>query len=370
MKKNEKKPPIIGDSEDIRKIKELVRSLSSTNMNILITGETGVGKELIARNLYLSSPRANNAFVKVNCAALPETLLESELYGYEKGAFTGAHKSRQGKFRAADKGVLFLDEIGDMSLPLQSKMLHVLQAGGYSPIGSEREIHTDAWVIAATNNNLEEKIERKEFREDLYYRLNIMRIDIPPLRTRLEDVPPLIEHYLKIYSEIYSNIEFSMPDTRIMEKLTSYHWPGNARQLQNCIKKQLVLCDWDQVIDELFESNENFSESPSSDKKESSSSSESVKTAPYNNSPASQMPLLSRFFDLSHMGACGYLPDSLSLIQLKKKVNERVEREILLYVLNKTGWHRTDSARILQISYKTLIYKMKTLGIHPAGSSS
>ncbi|MEA2060105.1 MAG: sigma-54 factor interaction domain-containing protein [Thermodesulfobacteriota bacterium] len=173
--------PIIGVSKQILKIKELIDHVADTCLNIVITGETGVGKEVVAQALYLASPRSSNAFVKVNCAALPETLLESELYGYEKGAFTGAQKKRRGKFQMAHKGVLFLDEIGDMPFSLQSKILHVLQSGEFTPLGSDQDFQTDAWVIAATNHHLEEKIKQNEFREDLSYRLNIIKIDIPPL---------------------------------------------------------------------------------------------------------------------------------------------------------------------------------------------
>lgn len=182
--------PIIGISRQIQKIRSLITHVADTCLNIIITGETGVGKEVVAQALFYESPRANNAFVTVNCAALPETLLESELYGFEKGAFTGAQKKKRGKFEMAHKGVLFLDEIGDMPLSLQSKILHVLQSGRFSPLGSEQDIITDAWVIAATNCNLEEKIKNKEFREDLFYRLNIIKIEVPPLRERPDDIPP------------------------------------------------------------------------------------------------------------------------------------------------------------------------------------
>lgn len=233
--------PLIGVSKSILKIKELINHVANTCLNVLITGETGVGKEVVAQNLYAESSRSSKSFVKINCAALPETLLESELYGYEKGAFTGAHKKRPGKFQTADKGVLFLDEIGDMPMALQSKMLHVLQSGEFSPLGSDQEFKTDVWVIAATNHNLEESMRKKIFREDLFYRLNIIKIEIPPLRERKEDIPSLIEYYFRLYQSEYPDNLGTRPDSDILAKLCNYSWPGNVRQLQNCIKKQMIL---------------------------------------------------------------------------------------------------------------------------------
>ncbi|MCP4022015.1 MAG: sigma-54-dependent Fis family transcriptional regulator, partial [Desulfobacteraceae bacterium] len=245
--------PLIGVSQSILKIKELINHVANTCLNVLITGETGVGKEVVARSLFVESARSDQNFVKLNCAALPETLLESELYGYEKGAFTGAHKKRSGKFVAADKGVLFLDEIGDMPITLQSKILHVLQSGEFSPLGSDQDYHTDVWVIAATNRDLEECIADKTFRVDLFYRLNIIKIDIPPLRKRKEDIPALIEYYFRVYQSEFPEAKNCKPDPATLEKLCKYHWPGNVRQLQNCIKKRLVMNSWEKVFEEMPE---------------------------------------------------------------------------------------------------------------------
>jgi len=183
-------PPIIGISSNIERIKDLIGHEADTGLNTVICGESGVGKEVVAQNLYHMSPRKGKPFLKINCAALPEGLLESELFGYESGAFTGADKKKRGKFEMAHSGVLLLDEIGDMSFQLQSKLLHVLQGGEFSPLGSEKEVKTDAWIIAATNHELERDIEDGKFREDLYYRLNIIRINVDPLRERPEDIPP------------------------------------------------------------------------------------------------------------------------------------------------------------------------------------
>ena len=190
-------PPIIGVSKNIESIRELISHVADTGLNVVISGESGVGKEIVAQNLYQSSPRYKKPFIKINCAALPEGLLESELFGYEQGAFTGAGRRRRGKFELAHGGVLLLDEIGDMSLPLQAKLLHVLQGGTFAPLGSEKEVKTDVWVIASTNHELEKDIVTGMFREDLYYRLNIIKIHIEPLRNRPSDIPPLIEYFTK-----------------------------------------------------------------------------------------------------------------------------------------------------------------------------
>ncbi|MFO7753107.1 MAG: sigma-54 dependent transcriptional regulator [Desulfobacteraceae bacterium] len=346
--------PIIGVSESMLKVKELISHVADTCLNILVTGETGVGKELVAQNLHTLSPRHDKAFVKVNCAALPETLLESELYGYEKGAFTGAHKNKQGKFQAANNGVLFLDEIGDMTFSLQSKMLHVLQTGEFSPLGSEREFKTNAWIIAATNHNLEEKIARKEFREDLFYRLNIIKIEVPPLRERPEDIPSLIEHYLKTYSAEYPGSRLQRPERKIMQKLTDYQWPGNIRELQNAIKKQLILNDWEKVLAELNHMS----------RKNSNSVESSAANPGPDSSVTSLMPILSEFINLPTTS--GNMFEDISLKQIKKEVYDKVEKEVITYVLNQTGWNRSKAARILKVSYKTLLYKLKELEIVPS----
>lgn len=350
--------PLIGVSEPIVKIRELINSVANTGLNVLITGETGVGKEVVAQNLHAASNRASNNFVKINCAALPETLLESELYGYEKGSFTGAEKKRSGKFQTANKGVLFLDEIGDMALPLQSKMLHVLQNGEFSPLGSDRDVKTDVWIIAATNKNLEDCIAGKIFREDLYYRLNIVNIDIPPLRKRKEDIPHLIAHFLNVYSTEYKLPGMDLPKSKILEKLGHYSWPGNVRQLQNLIKKLMVFRSWDKVIDELpldqidavlpvlensTKAQDRLSIIPPSDR---------------------QSCLISQFIDVS--SSADTMLKDISLKKIKKLATSRVEKEMLTYTLNKVGWNKSEAARLLKVSYKTVLYKTREFEIHKA----
>lgn len=349
--------PLIGVSKSILKIKELINHVANTCLNVLITGETGVGKEVVAQSLYTESNRSTKNFVKINCAALPETLLESELYGYEKGAFTGAHRRRPGKFQTADKGVLFLDEIGDMPMALQSKMLHVLQSGEFSPLGSDHDLKTDVWIIAATNHNLEECIYNKTFREDLFYRLNIIKIDIPPLRERREDISPLIEYYFRLYKSEYPDNQGSKPDSDTLEKLCRYPWPGNVRQLQNCIKKQMVLKSWDKIFDELPKERVEVSDSQGEGQNGEALSSV------HNDFTTDRSSIISEFVDLSTSSE--KLFEDISLKKIKKLASDKVEKEVITFVLEKVGWNRSRASKILKISYKTLLYKMNEFKVHP-----
>jgi len=339
--------PIIGVSQSIERIRELIKHVADTGLNVVITGESGVGKEVVAQTLYFSSPRKNKPFVKVNCAALPEGLLESELFGYERGAFTGAERKKKGKFELAHQGVLFLDEIGDMSFPLQAKLLHVLQSGEFAPLGSEREVKTDTWIIAATNNELEKNIQEGSFREDLYYRLNIIKIFIPPLRKRPEDIPPLIDYYIEQYTSQFDNKTLLRPGNQIMDKLMVYAWPGNTRELQNILKRFLVICDWDEIVDEMLSrqivSNETIPATPVK-----------VEAVQHTSNGA---------FEFSG----GKPPDleSFSLKEFRRSALDRIEREAIAYVLDKTGWNRSKASKILKISYKTLLYKITDLNITP-----
>ncbi len=232
---------MIGVSENIRRIRELIDRVASTGLNTVVYGETGVGKELAVQSLYQKSDRTGKPFVKVNCAALPDTLLESEMFGYEQGAFTGAERRRRGKFEQAHGGVLFLDEIGDMSLPLQSKLLHVLQGGDFTPLGSEKAVKTSAWVIAATNHDLEKDLVAGKFREDLYYRLSAIKIHIEPLRNRPDDIPLLIHYYIEQYKAQFAGKALRIPSAAVIQRLCAYRWPGNVRELQNVLKRIMIL---------------------------------------------------------------------------------------------------------------------------------
>lgn len=340
--------PLIGVSQSIERIRELIKHVADTGLNVVITGESGVGKEVVAQNLYDNSPRRNKPFVKVNCAALPDGLLESELFGFERGAFTGADRKRRGKFEMAHQGVLFLDEIGDMSFSLQAKLLHVLQSGEFAPLGSERDVKTDTWVIAATNSELEKNIKTGNFREDLYYRLNIIKFFIPPLRKRPEDIPPLIDFYIEQYTSQFDNKQLLRPNRQIMDKLMNYHWPGNIRELQNILKRFLVICDWDEIADELTSrrdlTNRDLSMPTGSDPSPNGIDMD----IPFGNGSDSSPDL-----------------ESMSLKEIRKTALDKIERQAISYVLDKTGWNRSKASKILKISYKTLLYKISDLNILP-----
>ena len=336
---------IIGVSKNICRIKELIGQVADTGLNTVVYGETGVGKELVVQNLYQKSNRVGKPFVKVNCAALPDTLLESEMFGYEQGAFTGAERRKRGKFEQASGGLLFLDEIGDMSLTLQAKLLHVLQGGDFSPLGSEKNVKMGAWIITATNRELEGEMGKGMFREDLYYRLSTIKIHIEPLRNRPEDIRPLIDHYVKTYTAQFDGKQLLTPSKKTIEKLTAYHWPGNVRELQNVLKRFMILGSSEDSLDDMLIGNE--TQPQAADLPTSAGQRLSVADLlefDTNNPP-----------DLS----------SLSLKKIKKKAIVRVEREIISYVLEKTGWNRSKATKILNISYKTLLYKIKNLGIEP-----
>lgn len=334
---------LIGTSKNIRRIRELIDRVAQTGLNTIVCGETGVGKELVVQSLYQKSDRIGKPFVKVNCAALPDSLLESEMFGYEQGAFTGAERRRRGKFEQAHGGVLFLDEIGDMTLPLQSKLLHVLQGGDFTPLGSEKTVKTNAWVIAATNHELEKELAAGRFREDLYFRLSAIKIFIEPLRNRQEDIPYLIDYYIEKYKREFNTRELLMPRQKTIDRLCAYTWPGNVRELQNMLKRIMILGDGEENINALMSPDEG--------------NGETTKPASPGAVPASIPQAIEprEFSDLS----------ALSLKKMRKKAMDQVEREVISYVLQKTAWNRSKATKILKISYKTLLYKIKDLGIQP-----
>jgi DNA-binding NtrC family response regulator len=231
---------IIGKSPKMQEVFAAVSRVAPTRATVLLAGESGIGKDLIARAIHHHSPRRDRPFVKINCSALPENLMESELFGYEKGAFTGAASAHAGKFEQADGGTAFLDEIGDVPPPVQVKLLRVLQEREFERLGSNKTLRVDVRVIAATNQDLRAALEQGAFREDLYYRLNVVPINIPPLRERKEDIPYLVEHFLAKYSEETGGRVHSITPAA-MEKLIAYHWPGNVRELENIIQRAMVL---------------------------------------------------------------------------------------------------------------------------------
>ena len=334
---------LIGTSKHIRRIRELIDRVARTGLNTIVCGETGVGKELVVQSLYQKSDRVGKPFVKVNCAALPDSLLESEMFGYEQGAFTGAERRRRGKFEQAHGGVLFLDEIGDMTLPLQSKLLHVLQGGDFTPLGSEKTVKTNAWVIAATNHELEKELAAGRFREDLYFRLSAIKIQIEPLRNRQEDIPYLIDYYIEKYKREFNTRELMMPRQKTIDRLCAYAWPGNVRELQNMLKRIMILGDGEENISALMSGNA-----------ENEVAAKPVPPSAMTVSPPQTLDPR----DLGDLSA-------LSLKKMRKKAMDQVEREVISYVLQKTAWNRSKATKILKISYKTLLYKIKDLGIQP-----
>jgi transcriptional regulator with PAS, ATPase and Fis domain len=336
---------LIGNNPSINKIRELVTMVSDTAFNVLLTGETGTGKEVVARLLHKDSPRQQERFVKVNCAALPLTLLESELFGYEKGAFTGAAKMKPGKFELASKGVIFLDEIGDMPMLLQAKLLHVLQSSEFNRLGGTQDIKVNAWVIASTNHDLEEDMEQGLFREDLYYRLNIIKIDIPPLRERIEDIPLLVDHFVQKHrKELNTEDHFSLNED-LEDIFQTYHWPGNVRELSSTLLRLMVGDDPERVKSELVRSME-----------------------------ADGVPVPVGLASGIHDEAMGLDQEGpeaqtvQSLKKLKSDASQYIERKAIKHALERTGWNKRQAAKMLKISYKALFYKMADLGIERENS--
>jgi two-component system response regulator AtoC len=320
----------IGNSQSIRNIKKLIKVVSNTALSVIIYGETGVGKEVVARELHQLSNRSKKRFVKVNCAALPSELLESELFGYEKGAFTGATRFKPGKFEIASDGIIFLDEIGDIPLHLQAKLLHVLQSGEFSRLGGH-DVKVNTWVITATNHDLERDLSEGRFREDLYYRLNIIKIDVPPLRERREDIPILVEYFVKKYRTELDIPESFTIDSQVMDLFLKYDWPGNVRELANTIQRLMVLEDRDEIIQKIFQKPD------STDLKSGRGDSDlELETG---------------------------VEEVVPLKLLKARAGEYIERKVIAHALNITGGNKVKAAKILNISYKALFYKMNDLGL-------
>ena len=325
---------LTGDNPKMREIRDIIEQVADTDITVLIRGESGTGKEVVARTLFQLSDRRNQPFVKVNCAALPSELLESELFGFEKGAFTGAHKRKLGKFEYANHGTIFLDEISEMHPSLQAKLLQVLQDGEFSRLGSESDVHVDTRIIAATNRNLEEAVADGTFREDLYYRLNVVTVQLPPLRDRREAVPLLVEQFLQKNNEQYrKNVTQLSPET--MEIFTKYHWPGNVRELENLVRRMVVLGNEDAVVEEI-----KLTGSRQQAREEASDS-----------------------LDLGALGADFSSEQGIDLKAISRRAAQLAEKGVIEKVLQETRWNRKEAAQRLQISYKALLYKMKENGL-------
>ena len=308
---------IIGKSLKMRKLFETMSLVSPTDATVLITGESGTGKELIANAIHLNSSRKDRPLIKVNCAALPETLLESELFGHEKGAFTGAVSRKKGRFELAHNATIFLDEIGEMPLSTQVKILRVLQEREFEPVGSGNTIKVDIRVIAATNKDLEEEIKEGRFREDLFYRLNVVSFNIPPLRERKDDIPLLADFFLKRYAEKNQRLIKGFTP-RAMDLLMRYDWPGNARELENVIERAVILSRENSITPGVF-------------------------------------PRVIQGLDENN--------DYMLVITPGKSLRE-VERQMIIRTLEETGGNRTHAADILGISRRTLQLKLKEYGIN------
>src|SRR5256885_4916068 len=329
---------------------------AETDVPVLIRGESGVGKEGIARTVHERSPRRGKPFVKINCAALPSELLESELFGHGRGAFTGATSEKPGKFELADKGTIFLDEIGEMHPALQAKLLQVLQDEEYYRVGGKRPLRADARVVVATNRVLEDEIERGNFREDLYYRLNVVSVIVPPLRNRKEDVPHLIEHFRRKYGSKYKQGAGPFSD-EVMRKLLHYDYPGNVRELENLVRRLVVLRDDRFVLDELHAT---AARRPAS------------QTQPQSGPAAGALPPADQGIPQPARGhspppaPAGQLDGKAGAVSLKgifRQAALRAEREAISAMLARTNWNKRKAAARLQISYKALLYKIKDCGL-------
>jgi DNA-binding NtrC family response regulator len=314
-------PRIIGKSGKITEVAQLVQKVALTKTTVLLLGESGTGKELFARAIHNLSQRRNYPFVPINCAAIPKNLLESELFGHEKGAFTGADAKKLGKFELADRGTIFLDEVGDMDFSLQSKLLRAIEESEIERIGGVKTIKVDVRIVAASNRDIEKAVEDKSFREDLYYRLNVFPIQIPPLKERKEDIPLLVEYFINKYClELKTTQKDISKDA--LNILMSYHWKGNVRELENTIERAIILCDGDIVTPEHI-------------------------ILTQRSVPGSAEQLLSE----------GTLED------VAKRALKIAETQRIVEALRKTRGNKSKAAEILRVSYKTLLTKIKEYGI-------
>jgi two-component system response regulator AtoC len=314
----------------MKQIRAQVALIAKVDVPVLLLGESGVGKEILARLIHKMSIRAHRPMVKVNCAALPAELLESELFGYESGAFTGAGKSKPGKFEMAHKGTILLDEIGEMSAALQAKLLHVLQDGQFSRLGGRANIRVDARILAATNIDVQKAIAERKLREDLYYRLNAFTMTVPPLRERRQEIPLLLTYFMNNLAQKFAKNPLPLSD-RLVQECLRYHWPGNLRELSNFVKRYLVLEQEDLVIEELQSKS---------------------KEAGLGDREASGVPA----------GGRG------GLKALVRSLKDDAEAKEILRALEDANWNRKLAAAQLHISYKALLYKIKQHGLAPVGA--
>ena len=309
---------IIGNSDEMERVKKMILKVAGSTSTVMIRGDSGVGKERVARAIYKASPRAGEVFQAVNCAAINENLIESELFGHEKGSFTGAHAQKKGQFETADRGTLFLDEIGDLNISMQAKILRALQEKEIMRVGGTRPIKVDVRVIAATNRDLEAMVKDGRFREDLYYRLNIIPIVIPPLRNRRDDIPPLVDFFIAKHSAS-SNRQIQGLTASARNLVMSYSWPGNVRQLESAIERAILLCEGNEIeVEDL----------PVEIRQEGTSASAFNFKLP---------------------------PEGISF--------EEVERSLITQAMEQTNWNITRAAKLLGLSFRTLQYRLEKFGM-------
>jgi len=311
---------VFGQAEPMRAVRERLTKLAGANVPVLIQGESGTGKDIIARMIHLASPWRSGPWVKVNCPAIPGTLLESELFGYEKGAFTGAYGVKPGRVEMAHRGTLFLDEISELDLGLQSKLLQLLQDGQFCRIGAQEDKKVEVRVVCATNRKLEQEIENGTFRSDLFYRINVVNLHLPPLRERARDIPDLVSYFLEYHNRKY-NCRAKPLSAEMMSVLRKYHWPGNIRELENLVKRYVILGNEEVLLADL-----------------------SPREADFFNA------------DLPIDG-------QISLKKITRQAVRELERKIILKVLQNHHWNRKQAARSLGISYRALLYKIRDAGL-------
>jgi two-component system, NtrC family, response regulator AtoC len=317
-------------SQCMREIRYQCSLVARVDIPVLILGDSGTGKEVLAKYIHKTSPRASRMFLKVNCAAMPGDLLESELFGYEQGAFTGANRSKPGKFELCNHGTIFLDEIGEMPPSLQAKLLHVLQDGSFSRLGARSAVKVDVRVIAATNIDMKSAISQKRFREDLFYRLNGFTLNLPPLRKRKEEIPIVMQYFISRLAEEFGREAPAISD-QLIQACMDYDWPGNHRELENFVKRYIVLGDESHMIAELMNGSPNHG----------------MRAPGFSTSPT---------------------PGDLK--KLVRNLKEDAELEAIARALDKTNWNRKQAATELKISYKALLYKIKQYGIQPPPEST
>jgi two-component system response regulator AtoC len=345
-----------GDSAAMRQVARLIDQVADSDVTVLIRGESGVGKELVARAIHQRSTRKQRPFVKVNCAALPAELLESELFGHEKGAFTGAATTRIGKFEQAHSGTILLDEIGELKPPLQAKLLHVLQDADFTKLGSNKKIAIDVRVVAATNRDLEQMMLRGEFREDLYYRLKVIEATVPPLRERRDEISGLTDFFIVKYSERYNRPVRPLSD-ELRQKFLDYEWPGNVRELENMIKRFVILQDEQLVSREL--NRPRIVPQPTAAAQE---------YTPAYHAPAPEPPpAAAGEEDIEDEGGAGEAAppaqDGRRLSDVARSAATAAERTVIAETLRQVHWNRRKAAVLLGVSYKTLLNKIKETGI-------